>query len=147
MVAVYQWLTLGLKHHKGTLNNERDEIYTTLVDNTNVPVITEIKILLDMQQRLSLNENSSAMEKLSSLIKPTYYQPYLQWLYVKASLGDEESIEKLKQKLALYPNYWRNHLYYRAIPGKEDTVDDLTSKWLSQLPEQQVGDYRNAYFD
>jgi len=145
--AVYQWLTLGLKHHKGTLNNERDEIYTTLVDNTNVPVITEIKILLDIQQRLSLNENSSAMEKLSSLIKPTYYQPYLQWLYVKASLGDEESIEKLKQKLALYPNYWRNHLYYRAIPGKEDTVDDLTSKWLSQLPEQQVGDYRNAYFD
>lgn len=145
--AVYQWLTLGLKHHKGTLNNERDEIYTTLVDNTNVPVITEIKILLDIQQRLSLNENSSAMEKLSSLIKPTYYQPYLQWLYVKASLGDEESIEKLKQKLALYPTYWRNHLYYRAIPGKEDTVDDLTSKWLSQLPEQQVGDYRNAYFD
>ena len=112
-----------------------------------MPVITEIKILLDIQQRLSLNENSSAMEKLSSLIKPTYYQPYLQWLYVKASLGDEESIEKLKQKLALYPNYWRNHLYYRAIPGKEDTVDDLTSKWLSQLPEQQGGDYWNAYFD
>ena len=145
--AVYQWLTLGLKHHLGTLNNERDEIYNTLVDNSNVPVITEIKILLDMQQRLSLSENSSAMEKLSSLIKPTYYQPYLQWLYVRASLGDEESIEKLKQKLALYPTYWRNHLYYRAIPGKEDTVDKLTTQWLSQLPEKQVGDYRNAYFD
>ena len=66
---------------------------------------------------------------------------------MRASLGDEESIEKLKQKLALYPTYWRNHLYYRAIPGKEDTVEKLTTQWLSQLPEEQVGDYRKAYFD
>ncbi|WP_419226863.1 protein kinase domain-containing protein [Alteromonas sp. OM2203] len=145
--AVFQWVTLGLKHHQGTLNNELDEIYNTLVDNSNVPVITKIKILLDMQERLSLSENSSAMVKLGSLIKPTYYQSYLQWLYVKASLGDEESIEKLKQKLALYPSYWRNHLYYRAVPGKTETVNELTAQWLTQLPEKQAGDYRNAYLE
>jgi hypothetical protein len=87
------------------------------------------------------------MEKLSTLIKPTYYQQYLQWLYINALFGDEESVERLKQKLALYPSYWRNHLYYRAIPGKEDTVDRLTPQWLSQLPEKQAGDYRDAYFE
>ena len=145
--AVYQWLTLGLKHYQGKLNNESDHIYNTLVNNSNVPVITEIKILLDMQQRLSLDASSQTMEKLSALIKPTYYQQYLQWLYIKASFGDESSIEKLKQKLALYPSFWRNHLYYRAIPGKEDTVDMLTTQWLTQLPEKQVSHYRNAYFD
>ena len=148
--AVYQWLTLGLKHHQGELNNEStesNEIYDTLLNNNNIPVITEIKILLDMQQRLSLDATSRTMEKLSSLIKPTYYQQHLQWLYINASLGDEVSIEKLKQKLALYPSYWRNHLYYRAIPGKEETVDTLTTQWLSQLPEKQVGSYRNAYFE
>ena len=145
--AVYQWLTLGLKHYQGKLNNESDHIYNTLVDNTNVPAITEIKILLDMQQRLSLSPSSKTMEKLSALIKPTYYQQYLQWLYIKASFGDESSIEKLKQKLALYPSYWRNHLYYRAVPGKEATVDSLTTQWLTQLPEQQASQYRNAYFE
>ncbi|MCZ8530787.1 serine/threonine-protein kinase [Alteromonas sp. PRIM-21] len=145
--AVYQWLTLGLKHHQGNLNDESDNIYKTLLNNDNVPAITETKILLDMQQRLSLGASSSIMEKLNSLIKPTYYQQYLQWLYIKASLGDEASVEKLKQKLALYPSYWRNHLYYRAIPGKEDTVNKLTTQWLSQLPEKQTGDYRNAYFE
>ncbi|MDY6976266.1 MAG: protein kinase [Pseudomonadota bacterium] len=145
--AVYQWLTLGLKHHQGNLNDESDNIYKTLLNNDNVPAITETKILLDMQQRLSLGASSTVMEKLNSLIKPTYYQQYLQWLYIKASLGDEASVEKLKQKLALYPSYWRNHLYYRAIPGKEDTVDLLTPQWLSQLPEKQASDYRDAYFE
>lgn len=145
--AVYQWLTLGLKHHQGNLNDESDDIYKTLLNNDNVPAITEAKILLDMQQRLSLGASSSIMEKLGTLIKPTYYQQYLQWLYIQASLGDEASVEKLKQKLALYPSYWRNHLYYRAIPGKEDTVNKLTTQWLSQLPEKQAGDYRNAYFE
>ena len=145
--AVYQWLTLGLKHHQGNLNDESDHIYKTLLNNSNVPVITEIKILLDIQQRLSLDATSSTMEKLNSLIKPTYYQQYLQWLYIKASFGNEASVEKLKQKLALYPSYWRNHLYYRAVPGKEETVDKLTTQWLSQLAEKQAGDYRNAYFE
>lgn len=145
--AVYQWLTLGLKHHQGNLNDESDHIYKTLLNNSNVPVITEIKILLDMQQRLSLDATSSTMEKLNSLIKPTYYQQYLQWLYIKASFGNEASVEKLKQKLALYPLYWRNHLFYRAVPGKEETVDKLTTQWLSQLAEKQAGDYRNAYIE
>ncbi|AXT39048.1 serine/threonine protein kinase [Alteromonas sp. BL110] len=145
--AVYQWLTLGLKHYQGNLNGESDGIYKTLLNNDNVPAITETKILLDMQQRLSLGASSSIMEKLSSLIKPTYYQQYLQWLYIKASFGDVASVEKLKQKLALYPSYWRNHLYYRAVPGKEGTADKLTTRWLSQLSEKQAGDYRNAYFE
>ncbi|QGX63245.1 serine/threonine-protein kinase [Alteromonas mediterranea] len=145
--AVYQWLKLGLNHHKGTIDNESEGIYRTLVEKGNVPVITEIKILLDIHQRLSLGKNSAAMEKLKTLIKPTYYQSYLQWLYLNANRGDSEAAEKLKQRLALYPTYWRNHLYYRAIPGKEAAAKELTSKWLSQLPEQQVSDYRTAYFD
>ena len=145
--AVYKWLTLGLKHHQGNLNDESDDIYKTLLNNNNVPAITETKILLDMQQRLSLGTSSIIMEKLGTLIKPTYYQQYLQWLYIQASLGDKASVEKLKQKLALYPSYWRNHLYYRAIPGKEDNVNKLLTQWLSQLPEKQAGDYRNAYFE
>ncbi|OJF70929.1 serine/threonine protein kinase [Alteromonas sp. V450] len=145
--AVLKWLTVALKHHDGTLSSSDSSFYQSLVEDANIPVMTEIKILLDMQERLSLGADSALMTKLSTAIKPTYYQPYLQWLYLKASQGDIAATEKLKQKLALYPTYWRSHLYYKVIPGKENIADELAKRWLSKLTENQASAYQKAYLD
>lgn len=145
--AVYQWLDLSLKHHTESPINDSSKVYNALVDTRNIPVITELKILLDMQERLGLDLNSEAMEKSTALIKPSFYQPYLEWLYIKAKSGDDEAGKRLEQQITLHDAYWRNHIYYSIIPGNEARTSELTTQWLNQLTEVQAKNYRMAYLE
>lgn len=145
--AVYQWLNLSLTHHTVSPVNDESQVYNALVDTTNIPVITEIKILLDMQQRLALDINSDAMKKSSQLMKTSFYQPHLEWLYIKAKAGDEKARYTLEQQITLHDAYWRNHIYYSIIPGNEARQLQLTSQWLSGMTEDQAKNYRKAYLE
>lgn len=145
--AVYQWLDLSLKHHTSSPVNDSSQVYNALVDTTNIPVLTELKILLDMQQRLNLDINSEAMQKSTSMMKPSFYQPYLEWLYVKAKFGDKEARDKLDQQITLHDAYWRNHIYYSIILGNDARQSKLASEWLNQMTEVQAKNYRMAYLE
>ncbi|MCW8109710.1 protein kinase [Alteromonas ponticola] len=104
-----------------------------------IPVLTELKILLDLQYRLQLSPTSLYMKRINKLVKPAYYQAYMQWLF----LHDEN--EQLKLQVETHPDYWRNHLYYRNLDEAKSQA--LTEKWLSSLDETQARQYQRTYLE
>ncbi|WP_334065649.1 protein kinase domain-containing protein [Alteromonas genovensis] len=145
--AVYQWLDMSLQHHTQSPVDDNSQVNNALIDTTNIPTITEIKILLDMQLRFNLDIDSEAMKKSTALMKPSLYQPYLDLLYIKAQAGDERSLKTLEQQVTLHDAYWRNHIYYSIIPNSEERQSQLTTQWLNQLTETQAKNYRTAYIE
>lgn len=142
--AVMQWLQLALKHQQEPMTTTH---FTLSFDTSNIPVVTELKILLDVQHRFNLEPDSQVMQKINTLIKPTYYQPYLHWLYLEVRSGNTKLAKTLAQQLAVRPNYWRNHIYYSELPEYETKQQQLRSLWLEQLSETQAREYRQAYLE
>ncbi|NMH61377.1 serine/threonine-protein kinase [Alteromonas ponticola] len=104
-----------------------------------IPVLTELKILLDLQHRLQLPSDSAYMKRVNELIKPTYYQAYMQWLYLT------DNKEQLKQQVETHPGYWRNHIYYQKLDQAKS--QQLTQEWLSNLGEVQAQQYQRTYLE
>jgi serine/threonine protein kinase/Tfp pilus assembly protein PilF len=142
--AVMQWLLLASQHQQQPINTTG---FSPSFDTSHIPVVTELKILLDIQHRLNLEPDSEVMQTINTLIKPTYYQPYLHWLYLEVKAGNTELAKTLAQQLAVRPNYWRNHVYYSVLPEYEAKLQPLRSQWLEQLSETQALEYRQAYLE
>jgi serine/threonine protein kinase/Flp pilus assembly protein TadD len=145
--AVYRWLQIAMDNHNGQAIDIENVVLEMLEITQQVPVITTMKVLLDLQQRLDLSETSEFMTTLSSIVKPTYYQPYLDWLYLKALFGNDKALNQLEQQVTLYDKYWRNHIFYSVIPNQKERQQILTSQWLNRLPEAQAKNYRMAYLE
>ncbi|WP_232365073.1 tetratricopeptide repeat protein [Salinimonas marina] len=144
---VYRWLKLAHAFHQGERVNESHPGYLALVNTTNMPIHVELKILLDIQERFELSAQSLAMQKADQLHRPVFYQTHLQWLYLKAREGDEQSLARLEQQLAVHPDYWRNHLYYSVVPASSEQQQTLLSQWLQELPEEQIQTYQETYLE
>lgn len=145
--AVHAWLSLALQHQQGSPVDEQHPVYQQLVANDHLPTLVSLKIMLDMQERFALPPDSDAMQRAEMLNQPVLYQPYLHWLYLHAKRGDTQYQKRLRQQLAVHPQYWRNHIYYQAVPGAEAKARQLRQAWLNQLNEQQAGAYQETYFD
>lgn len=147
-MAVLNWLKLASSSQQAgnTVTLTGDQL-TTLFPG-NIPVLTEIKIALDLQQRLNLDKDSPLMQRAEALVKPVYYQYYLQLLYLQAEAG-EDVAGKLEQALAAHPDYWRSHLYYRVLKGERNTqlASESLEIWLSRLTEDQARQYRVTYLE
>lgn len=113
----------------------------------NIPVLTEMKILLDIQERWSLPLTSQSMQRLEHIVKPIYYQQYMHLLYLQAA--QEEARAALHRQLLAHPKYWRNHIYYRVFddPKSQDKQRQLNTEWLNQLTEEQAKLYREYYLE
>ncbi|WP_218354702.1 protein kinase domain-containing protein [Alteromonas lipotrueiana] len=144
---VYNWLNLARSHHLEKKVSQTHPTYQQLVNTTNMPTHIELKILLDMQERFSLPIDSLAMQKANKLQRPVFYQTHLQWLYLHAIMGDETSQSRLEQQLAVHPGYWRNHLYYQAVPGSELQQQQLLSDWFGQMSEEHIQRYQETYLE
>ncbi|CAD5258497.1 Serine/threonine protein kinase [Alteromonas sp. 38] len=142
--AVMQWLLLASQHQQQPINTTG---FSPSFDTSHIPVVTELKILLDIQHRFNLEPDSEVMQTINTLIKPTYYQPYLHWLYLEVRAGKTELAKTLAQQLAVHPNYWRNHVYYSVFPKYEAKLQPLRTQWLEQLSETQALEYRQAYLE
>ncbi|MFA3793150.1 protein kinase [Aliiglaciecola sp. SL4] len=145
--AVLIWLEFGLATFNSDLAPSEPKQLLDQLNQISIPIITEMKILLDIQERLKLPKNSQIMQKLEAMIKPIYYQQYMNLLYIQARFGENKN--SLKQQLVSHPNYWRNHLYYSQIEGKQaqQKYQELTEKWLSQLTEEQAQAYQEYYLE
>ncbi len=104
-----------------------------------VPVLTELKILLDLQHRMQLPADSELMQRINKLIKPAFYQAHMHWLYL------QNDTKALKQQVETHPGYWRNHIYYQ--PLNESKAQQLTEEWLAKLDESQAKQYQRTYLE
>ncbi|GEM_PF-5249918 len=144
--AMLTWLKVALSIETEGVSSAPGQDTVQLLFPGNIPVLTEIKIALDLQQRLALGKDSEFMKRASSLMKPIYYQYYLQLLYLKARNG-EDVANALKQALAAHPDFWRSHLYYGVLTdaGSQQLMQKSLEDWLLQLTEEQAKQYRAAY--
>ncbi|MCW8092606.1 serine/threonine-protein kinase [Alteromonas sp. ASW11-130] len=137
--AVLTWLQIVVDIEL----NQKEQLHSTAealpFTASTIPVLTELKILLDLQHRLKLPADSTYMKRINKLIKPAFYQAHMQWLYLT---GD---IKQLKQKVESYPNYWRNHIYYRSWDETKSRA--LLQQWLSKLNETQAQHYQRTYLE
>jgi len=145
--AVYRWLKLALAYHQGERIHEQHTEYLSLIAIEHLPRITELKILLDMQERFNLPADSYAIQRATVLNDAAFYETHLQWLYLQARHANAYAKPQLKQVLARYPEYWRNHIYYAVIPDSKPLKDTLQAIWLATLPELQSNNYTEAYIE
>ncbi|XOV80374.1 MAG: protein kinase [Aestuariibacter sp.] len=145
--AVYRWLAAARDHHNPDIQRETGALLDEALQYGSVPLLTEIKILLDLQERFDLPLDSEVMQTVEGLMTPVYHSAYLQWLFLHASHGNKQA--ELVEQLVLAPQYWRSHIYYRALPADayQNTQQELQQQWLAQLTEAQSGLYRDWYLD
>ncbi|GAC16143.1 protein kinase domain-containing protein [Aliiglaciecola lipolytica] len=145
--AVLIWLQFALNVIKSDLAPSAPEQFLSQLDQVKIPAMTEMKILLDIQERLKLPLDSKIMTRLNEMVKPIFYQQYMDLLFIQAV--DADSKRSLQQQLVSHPNYWRNHLYYTRLEGDQfqQKQQELQSEWLSQLNEQQADAYREHYLE
>jgi hypothetical protein len=115
------------------------------IKTANIPVLTKMKILLDIQERSNLPLNSPIMQLLEKIVKPIYYQQYMNLLFLKAS--QEPARKLLRKQLIAHPKYWRNHIYYQVFDDEKAQLkqQELLQDWMLQLTEQQAKLYRELY--
>lgn len=145
--ALLNWLEFSRNTDTaGLLPSEPLEFLHT-IKNANIPVLTEIKILLDIQERLKLPLSSQSMQRLEQIVKPIYYQQYMNLLYLKSSQQDAK--EALLEQLISHPKYWRNHLYYRVFNDDKSQLKQqkLQLDWMNKLTEDQAEAYRERYLE
>jgi hypothetical protein len=66
-------------------------------------------------------------------------------LFLKSS--QDAARKSLRKQLIIHPEYWRNHIYYKAFEDEESQLkqQDLLQSWILQLTEQQAKSYRELY--
>lgn len=142
---VLAWLELSLNSLKSEIDQTVPDDLLYQLKQANIPVLTELKILLDLQERLRLPLDGDIMIRINKLIKPIYYQQYMNYLYIWAIKG--EKLNSLKQQLVAHPNFWRNHLFYKLLPNEAEKQTQLQQEWLSQLTEKQRIFYQAHYIE
>ncbi|MCC2605204.1 serine/threonine-protein kinase [Planctobacterium marinum] len=145
--AVYRWLSSARLKHEPSLAIDEQQLLASALQYGPVPLLTELKILLDLQERFKLASNSEPMQKARSKIKPVYHSAWLHWLYLSARDGEQQT--ELAQQLLLSSPYWRSHLYYSVLSGDAAQLKqtELQQQWLAQLTETQSHRYQGWYFD
>lgn len=145
--AVYRWLSSARRKHEPALAIDEQKLLESALQYGPVPLLTELKILLDVQERFALPPNSEQMQKVTDKVKPVYHSAWLHWLYLNARNGEQQ--KELAQQLLLSSPYWRSHLYYSALNGEEaqQRQNELQQAWLAQLNETQSHLYQRWYFD
>jgi serine/threonine protein kinase/Tfp pilus assembly protein PilF len=115
------------------------------IKTANIPVLTKMKILLDIQERSNLPLDSPIMQLLEKIVKPVYYQQYMNLLFLKASQDPARKL--LRKQLIAHPKYWRNHIYYQVFDDEkaQSKQQELLQDWMLQLTEQQAKLYRELY--
>lgn len=143
--VLLSWLQLSANMMSSEVVSAEPLEFVQKIQQANIPVLTEMKILLDMQERLSLPASSQSMQRLEQIVKPIYYQQYMHLLYLQSA--QEEARTALHRQLLSHPKYWRNHIYYQVFddPKSQEKQQQLTTEWLNQLNEQQVKLYREHY--
>ncbi len=137
--AVVSWLQLVIDIESAPSTQRADTSFTLPFEQGTIPVLTELKILLDLQHRMQLPATSALMQRINKLIKPAFYQAHMHWLYLK---NDEDG---LKQQIETHPGYWRNHIFYQIVD--ESKAQQLTEEWLSKLNENQTQQYQRTYLE
>ncbi|GAA0853342.1 protein kinase domain-containing protein [Aliiglaciecola litoralis] len=145
--ALLNWLTFSYNAEMSELGSDEPIDFVEKIKTANIPVLTEMKILLDIQERLQLPLNSQTMQRLEQIIKPIYYQQHMNLLFLKSS--QPEAKKALREQLNLHPKYWRNHIYYRIYDDAkaQQKQQSLSQEWMMQLNEEQAKLYRERYFD
>ncbi|MFT4938878.1 MAG: serine/threonine protein kinase/Tfp pilus assembly protein PilF [Paraglaciecola sp.] len=117
------------------------------IESANLPVLTEMKILLDIQERLNLPLSSQSMKRLEEIVKPIFYQQYMNFLYLQSAQQPAQSA--LREQLISHPQYWRNHLYYRIFSDDktQQQQQKLQQEWMNKLSEEQADAYRELYLE
>ncbi len=145
--AVLAWLRTAYAAEQAPLPDPAQHELLSSLDNMSIPVVTELKIRLDLLHRLYDIPPLELIKQLANKVAPRFYQAYLQYHYLLALNG--ESLDVLSQQLAAHPDYWRNHLYYQPLEGEsaQKLKQELLDAWLSQLTESQALQYQQTYID
>ena len=143
--ALLNWLIFSYDVETSELLSNNSIEFMDQIKTANIPVLTRMKILLDMQERLNLPLDSSIMQLLEQIVKPVYYQPYMNLLFLKSS--QDAARKSLHEQLIAHPKYWRNHIYYQAFEDEKSQSKQkvLLQDWMLQLTEQQAKSYRELY--
>jgi serine/threonine protein kinase len=145
--VLLHWLQLSADLMSSDLIAVEPLAFVQKIQQANIPVLTEMKILLDIQERWSLPLSSQSMQRLTQIVKPIYYQQYIHLLYLQSS--QEDARTALYRQLLSHPKYWRNHIYYQVFddPKSQEKQQQLTTQWLEQLNEEQVKLYKEHYLE
>lgn len=145
--TVFGWLSNALALEVGQVDSSELQPFIDNLPLGQIPLTVELKVLLDLQERLRLSPTSKLMTRANELAKPIYYQSYMQWLYLNSEL-DIEALRKLKAQLQGHPEHWRNHLYLTRFTDEYSQQQQRLAlqNWLSQLSETQAKQYEAHYF-
>jgi serine/threonine protein kinase len=145
--ALLNWLVFSYDVETSELVSSEPIEFIEKIKTANIPVITEMNILLDIQERLGLPLNSPSMQRLEQIVKPIYYQQYMNLLFLKSSQDDAR--QSLREQLVLHPKYWRNHLYYQVFDDQNAQLKQQTllQNWIKQLTEEQAKLYQELYLE
>lgn len=143
--ALLNWLAFSYDVETSELLSSDSVAFLEKIKTANIPVLTKMKILLDIQERTNLPLSSPIMQLLEKIVKPIYYQQYMNLLFLKSS--QDAARKSLRKQLIIHPEYWRNHIYYKAFEDEESQLkqQDLLQSWILQLTEQQAKSYRELY--
>ena len=145
--TVFGWLSNALALEVGQVDSSELQPFIDNLPLGQIPLTVELKVLLDLQERLRLSPTSKLMTRANELAKPIYYQSYMQWLYLNSE-QDSEALRKLKAQLQGHPEHWRNHLYLTRFTDEYSQQQQRLAlqNWLSQLSETQAKQYEAHYF-
>ncbi|GAC35813.1 hypothetical protein GPSY_0171 [Paraglaciecola psychrophila 170] len=143
--ALLNWLIFSYDVETSEILSSESVKFVENIKTANIPATTKMKILLDIQERLSLPINSPIMQLLEQIVKPVYYQAYMNLLFLKSS--QDTALTALREQLIAHPKYWRNHIYYQAFDDEKAQLKqlELLQDWMLQLTEQQAKSYRELY--
>lgn len=145
--TVFGWLSNALALEVGQVDPSELQPFINNLPLGQIPLTVELKVLLDLQERLQLSPSSQLMTRANELAKPIYYQSYMQWLYLNSE-QDSEALRKLKAQLQGHPEHWRNHIYLTRFTDEYSQQQQRLAlqNWLSQLSETQAKQYEAHYF-
>ncbi len=145
--TLFGWLNNAYALEMEVLDPEVMQPFIENLPLGQIPLTVELKVLLDLQERLKLPLDSPLMVRANQLAKPIYYQSYMQWLYLNSE-QDEDALRKLKTQLQGHPDHWRNHLYLTRFTDEYSQQQQQLAlqQWLSQLSPTQVQQYEAKYF-
>lgn len=145
--TVLGWLSNVYAVEVADINPDEIAGFLEQLPTINLPVTVELKILLDLYERLNVSSDSVVAERIANLIKPTFYQSYMHWLYLRAP-QDEDARRKLQAQLKGHPEHWRNHLYLTRFTDElsQQLQQQQLQLWLSALPEKTARQYKERYF-
>ncbi|MFS1701807.1 protein kinase domain-containing protein [Alteromonas sp. AMM-1] len=145
--TLFGWLNNAYALEVNQLNSNLIQPFIDNLPYGQIPLTVELKVLLDLQERLKLPSNSELMLRANQLVKPIYYQSYMQWLYLNSE-QDTEALRKLKIQLQGHPEHWRNHLYLTRFTDEYSRQQQnmALQQWRSQLSAEQAKQYEAHYF-